>query len=151
MSIVCNDLFYYVSGKIKSINGLYIEFPWIDCIFRGCRIWCKHKQSVNIVWLVKYQPPWWISSNIKANWVGWTRNSLKVFCEMVVRKKNQENRGVAETQLEKFFLVCIFPHLDWIRRFPYAGNQSEYGKIKTRKNPVLGHFSYSDTRVRRVK
>ena len=49
-----------------------------------------------------------------------------------------------------FFLVCIFPHSDWIRRdtkirteYGEIRIQSECGKIRTRKNSVLGHFSRS--------
>ena len=42
----------------------------------------------------------------------------------------------------KFFLVCIFPHSDWIREiFRISRIQSQCGKIRTRKNFVLGHFT----------
>ena len=38
----------------------------------------------------------------------------------------------------EFFLVRIFPCLDWIRRFLLI--QSKYGKIRTRKNSVFRYF-----------
>ena len=49
-------------------------------------------------------------------------------------------RQILHTLLEKcpnteFFLVCIFPYSDRYR---------EYGKIRTRKNSVFGHFSRVD-------
>ena len=44
----------------------------------------------------------------------------------------------------EFFLVHIFPYSVWIRTFCYVNLriQSEYGKIRTRKNSVFGHFKY---------
>ena len=50
----------------------------------------------------------------------------------------------------RFFLLHIFPHLDWIwRDSDYLSVyrvslciQSEFGKIRTRKNSVFGHFSH---------
>ena len=52
----------------------------------------------------------------------------------------------------EFFLVRIFLHLDWIRRFTiYYVNlciQFEYTKIRTRKDSVFGHFSRSYTFVK---
>ena len=45
----------------------------------------------------------------------------------------------------EFFLVLIFPYPDWIRRVTVNLRiQSEYRKIRTRKNFVFGHFSRSD-------
>ena len=49
----------------------------------------------------------------------------------------------------EFFLVRIFLHLDWIRRFTefYRVNlriQSKYRKIRTRENSIFEHFSRSD-------
>ena len=45
----------------------------------------------------------------------------------------------------EFFLVCIFPHSGWIRRFTVNLRiQPEYGKIRTRKNSISGQFSSSD-------
>ena len=44
-------------------------------------------------------------------------------------------------QIRSFFLVHIFLYWDWIRRFTI---QSEYKKIRTRKNSVYGHFSHGD-------
>ena len=44
----------------------------------------------------------------------------------------------------EFFLVRIFPYFGWIEI--YSVNiriQSEYGKIRTRKNSISGHFSRS--------
>ena len=41
----------------------------------------------------------------------------------------------------EFFLVRIFPHLNWIRRDTF---QSECGEMRTRKNSVSGHFSCSE-------
>ena len=38
----------------------------------------------------------------------------------------------------EFFLVCIFPYSDWIRRYNLSLRiQSECGKIRTRKTPYL--------------
>ena len=47
---------------------------------------------------------------------------------------------VNRVQIQSFFLVLIFSHLDWIWRFRI---QSKYGKIRTRKNSIFGHFSHS--------
>ena len=44
----------------------------------------------------------------------------------------------------EFFLVRIFSCLDWIWRDTVSfRSQSEYRKIRTIKNSVSGHFSYS--------
>ena len=48
----------------------------------------------------------------------------------------------------EFFLVRIFLHLDWIRRFTefYRVNlriQSKYRKIRTRENSIFGQFLHS--------
>ena len=44
----------------------------------------------------------------------------------------------------EFFLVCIFLHLTWIRGdTEYLRIQSEFGKIRTRKNSISGYFSRS--------
>ena len=41
----------------------------------------------------------------------------------------------------KFFLVCIFRHSDWIRRYRVSLRiQSDGGKIRTQKDSVFGHF-----------
>ena len=42
------------------------------------------------------------------------------------------------------FLVCIFPHSDWIRRGVFLPIHSECGKIQTKKNSVFGHFWCSE-------
>ena len=45
----------------------------------------------------------------------------------------------------EFFLVRIFSHLDLIRRdIPYLRIQSEWRKIRARKNSVFGHFSRNE-------
>ena len=53
---------------------------------------------------------------------------------------------VKSVQIKSFFLVRIFPYLDWIWRDTDGVSlriQSECGKIRTRKNSVFGHFSRS--------
>ena len=58
-----------------------------------------------------------------------------IWChQKISRKKLQQGPGkqihcVKSTKIERFFLVCIFPYLDWIR---------------TRKNAVFGHFWRND-------
>ena len=60
-----------------------------------------------------------------------------------LKKYNYYEKFVSHPLREKcsntdFFLVCIFPHSDRIRR------DTECWKIQTRKNSVFGHFSRSD-------
>ena len=50
--------------------------------------------------------------------------SIKLLCNFHCVKSDQNT---------EFFLVCIFPHSDWIK----------CGKIRTRKNSLFGHFSRS--------
>ena len=53
--------------------------------------------------------------------------------------------NIISDQIQSFFLVRIFPHSDWLRRLTVnIRNQSECGKMWTRKNSVFGHFSHSD-------
>ena len=66
------------------------------------------------------------------------QNFLLKFCFNSLRRKCPNT---------EFFLVGIFPHLDWIRRDTDQKKlriQSECGKIRTRKNSVFGNFSRSD-------
>ena len=44
--------------------------------------------------------------------------------------------GECQHQSTGFFLVRIFPNSDWIRRFVNLRIQSEFEKIRTRKNSV---------------
>ena len=61
------------------------------------------------------------------------------FCRTLDISNHQSNNHcVKSVQMRKLFLVRIFQHSDWIRR------DTEYGKIRTRKNSVLGLFSRSE-------
>ena len=58
-----------------------------------------------------------------------------IWChQKILRKKLRQGPGkqihcVKSTKIRRFFLVCIFPYLDWMR---------------TRKNSVFGHFWRND-------
>ena len=50
----------------------------------------------------------------------------------------------------EYFLIRIFPYFAWIRRFTVNLRiPSKYGKIRTRRNSVFGHFSRRATVERR--
>ena len=64
---------------------------------------------------------------------------------MVARKKNQENRGVAETQREKgpnteFFLVCIFRIWTEYEDFRIQEISPNTVKLRPEKTPYLDTF-----------
>ena len=65
----------------------------------------------------------------------------KSFAEL---EKNLKVTLPEKCPYKEFFLVRIFLYSEWIRRFTDSIRiQSEYSKIRIRKNSVFGHFSRS--------
>ena len=97
---------------------------WRITLMRQFRWWC----------LVTSTPYWywscWLESHLRKDWIWEVKKDFwrKWHC-------------VKSVHIRRIFLICIFPHSDWIQRCSVSLRiQSECEKIMTRKTPNTDTF-----------
>ena len=110
-----------------NINKLYFCKKYMRRCKKEAKTFLKYRKypikRLQVLWLSTLIFLWfWIP-------VSWF---LLVLCYTAMREKCPDM---------ELFLVRIFLYSDWIRKLVNLRIQSEYRKIRTRNNSVLGHFS----------
>ena len=85
-----------------------------------------------------------IDSTNRITWMNNTNLTVLLGCISLILRVFLQHAIAWKVSRYGDFLVCIFPHSDWIRRGVFLPIHSECGKIQTKKNSVFGHFWCSE-------